>query len=88
MQQTELISDDALIGLSVAIVRRAMGDYERALRKSKKNVAAQSNAEALEKWFLSEYGQLLSFYHGAEIISFCKSNVANNRHRWRGRKPL
>lgn len=57
--------------LIIGVIRRAMEDYKRALRKQDLN-----QIEELEQFFLSEYGQAMTCLHGAEIIEYCKKLVA------------
>ena len=56
--------------LRTAILRRAVVDYKRALKR--KDFA---KIATLEKFFLSGYGQLLSYGHGAYIVETCKQTV-------------
>lgn len=56
--------------LCEAIVKRAVMDYKLALRKRDFYAIAE-----LEKFFLSDYGQLLSRDHGELIIEKCKKTV-------------
>ena len=75
-RKNNCINPDA--GLEAAILKVARLDYEYALERQK---AAQDPKEAkreiklLEKFFLSEWGQLLSDHHGELIIEKCRKNV-------------
>lgn len=53
--------------IRIAIVKRAVGDYRIALRTN--NLHRQKK---LEKFFLSGWGQLLSYGRGQYIIEQCK----------------
>ena len=53
-----------------AIVAQAMADYKAALRRDNHAQIAE-----LEKFFLSGYGQLLSWNHGELIIERCRKAV-------------
>ena len=53
--------------LRVAILRQAVRDYITALRRRDAYNMAQ-----LERFFLGEWGQLLSRYNGRYIIEHCK----------------
>ena len=53
--------------LRAAIVRRAVKDYVIALKKDDKQKISY-----LERWFLSKWGQLLSYNNGVYIIAKCK----------------
>lgn len=55
--------EDPWLLLSAAIVKQAMIDLKTALRYGN-----NANVNALKKWFLSDYGQMLSFNHGEYII--------------------
>lgn len=56
--------------IRVAIIRQAIRDYRAVLRT--KNFHAQ---KSLERFFLGEWGQLLSDGHGEYIIERCKKEV-------------
>ena len=58
--------------LRIAILRQAVVDYKRALKRKDPAKIAE-----LERFFLSEYGQFLSNYSGRYIIEKCKQNVNN-----------
>ena len=57
--------------LRFAIIWQAVKDYESALRKRD-----EGECITLERWFLSDWGQLLSCYTGEQIIKKCKVRVA------------
>lgn len=59
--------------LRFAIIQQAVKDYESALRGRDEGKRA-----ALERWFLSDWGQLLSEYMGEQIIEKCKGRVKKN----------
>lgn len=54
---------DGYENVRVAIIKQAIDDYKRALCEDAKGKIA-----TLEKWFLSEWGEMLSGYNGAYII--------------------
>ena len=58
--------------LRTEIVRAAVTDYKRALRKSRRAGYVSDEQIQLEKWFLSKWGQLLSGYNGEYIIERCR----------------
>lgn len=64
--------------LRCAIVLQAVKDYRKALKYGKPH-----EAKALEKWFLSEWGQLLSRDNGAYIIEKVKQDVKGGAHNGR-----
>lgn len=57
--------------LRTEIVRRAVNDLKRALRKSKKDGAICNEQIAMERWFLSNWGQFLCENRGEYIIERC-----------------
>lgn len=60
--------------LRTQIVRSAVKDYENALRKSNRLGAACKEQRELERWFLSNWGQLLSGDNGEYIIEKCRKS--------------
>ena len=65
--------------IAAAIILQAMKDYKRALlrvrkRKSKHN---EKKVRELERFFLSAWGQSLSFDRGEYIIARCREEVSN-----------
>ena len=64
---TTHFNDEGLILLQAAILEQAIHDYKIELKCG--------GGHRLEKWFLSEWGQMLSRWHGEEIIERCKREV-------------
>lgn len=62
--------EEGYIKLQCAIVQQAIKDFKKALRQ--KNAA---HIQALERWFLSPWGQRLSENNGARIIAVIKQEV-------------
>ena len=60
--------------IRAAIIRRAVLDYQYALRY--RNYAQIAN---LERFFLSEWGEFLSYGHGKYIIEHTRKIVRNIR---------
>lgn len=58
---------DSYGNVRLAILRQAIEDYKRALRNNKHH-----ETKALERWFLSEWGEALSGNNGAYIIEKVK----------------
>lgn len=56
--------------LRAAILKRAVMDYKTAI--ASRNFYAMAS---LERFFLSDYGQLLSYHHGKYIIDRCKGKL-------------
>ena len=54
--------------LAIAICGQAAKDYRIEIRKSVKCGEKTMGAKKIEKFFLSEYGDLLSFGQGNQII--------------------
>lgn len=78
MIDPQKINEDGMYELILAIVRQAMHDYEFSLR-GKKQMTQDRRAytpEEMERWFLSEYGELLCAGRGQQVIDLCRKNVA------------
>lgn len=69
--------DEAILKLMGAIINQAQRDYERALKMMKvsKDPRYKIAVIDLERFFLSDYGEALSFDHGEAIICNCKKHV-------------
>ena len=63
---------DAYNRLRTEIVRSAVRDYEKAIRKSIRQGEVCEEQESLEKWFRSKWGQFLSGDNGEYIIERCR----------------
>lgn len=70
------MNDEGLENLRVAILQQAVKDYIAALRYNSDNEAYR-----LEKFFTSEWGELLSNNHGDFIISECKKRAKRDCKR-------
>ena len=64
------MEEDGHILLAAAIIKQAMTDYKNALREEDEN-----EIRVCERFFLSEWGQLLSAHHGEYVIERCKKEV-------------
>ena len=64
------MNDEGLENLRIAILQQAAKDYISALRYNE-----GAKAYKLEKFFKSEWGELLSDNHGDFIISECKKRA-------------
>jgi hypothetical protein len=58
------------VDLAAGIVKQAMFDYKKAPKENKESVI-----EECEQFFLSDWGQWLSDYHGEKIIRICRNAV-------------
>lgn len=58
--------------LRTEIVRSVVKDLEDAVKKSKRQGAICEEQKRLEKWLLSQWGQLLSGDNGEYIIERCR----------------
>lgn len=67
---TTHFNDEGLILLQAAILEQAIHDYKIELKCG--------GGHRLEKWFLSEWGQMLSRGHGDEIIERVRREVNND----------
>ena len=74
-------TNEAWLALATAVVRQAVEDYKLALWDYKKTGDSLSEAEALERWFTSRYGQLLCFDQGEYIVRLAKEEVRNGQYR-------
>lgn len=81
MTDFNALDERGILELLAAIDKQAMRDYETALREGEKD-----KAKALERWFLSEWGQQLTLNHGEIIIEQCKKKVAAQPKRARRRR--
>lgn len=70
---TTHFNDEGLILLQGAILEQATHDYKIELKCG--------GGQSLEKWFLSEWGQMLSRGHGEQIIERCKREVNYDKER-------
>ena len=62
--------------LMIAILQQAAKDYRTALKRKNKKQAAR-----LEKWFMSDWAQLLSNDMGEIIIKKCREQVGESKRR-------
>jgi hypothetical protein len=62
--------------LAIAILQQAAKDYRTALKNKNKKRAA-----SLEKWFMSDWAQLLSNDMGEIIIKKCRDQIGDKRRR-------
>lgn len=65
-----------VLRLQTGIIKQAVDDLRAAIRAGE-----DSKADALEKWFLSEWGQLLSFGTGQYIVEKVKKEEAIREQR-------
>jgi hypothetical protein len=63
--------------LRTAVVKDAVNDYHKALKKSDRIGEVCREQTALEHWFLSPWGQILSGDNGELIIEKCRENYKN-----------
>jgi hypothetical protein len=67
--------------LRIAIIRSAVMDLRTAIRKSNRVGYKCDEQKALEKWFLSSWGQLLSGDTGEYIIEKCRKTYKTQAHK-------
>ena len=60
--------------LRTEIVKSAVSDYRKALKKTDRIGAVCREQRALERWFLSPWGQMLSGDNGELIIEKCRGS--------------
>lgn len=70
------------LDLSNAIIRRAIFDYKNAVKKLNNDVLSFAKRRNLERrkkeiecFFLSDYGQIITFDHGEEILERLKQET-------------
>ena len=61
---------DGYANLQIGIIQQAITDYKRALRQG-----YEGKARALERWFLSSWGEMLSGGNGIYIIEQVRKEV-------------
>lgn len=59
--------------LRTEIVRSAVNDLKKGIRKSKREGAVCKEQRAMERWFLSAWGQMLCGDNGEYIIERCRA---------------
>ena len=69
------------------IVKSAVNDYKNALRKSDRLRCVCEAQIALEEWFLSSWGQLLSGDNGEYIIEKCRKTYKTSVSK-KGRQKI
>lgn len=78
---------DEYEALRTEIVRSAVMDLQRAMRKSDRLGFVCNEQIRLERWFLSKWGQALSGDNGEYIIEMCQKSYRNKPHG-NGKKQL
>lgn len=66
--------------LQTEIVKSAVDDLRKAIRKSKRLGYVCEEQTNLEKWFMSPWGQLLSGGNGGYIIEKCQQTYRTRSH--------
>lgn len=69
--------------LAIAICKAAADDYERELRLSDKQGEKTKGAEAIERFFLGDWGEMLSFGKGELILELLREKHAKKTYRKR-----
>ena len=75
---------DFYMTLRAEVVRLAIDDLKKAMRKSDRLGYVCDAQRNLEKWFLSRWGQALSDDNGERIIEMCRRTYK----RGAGERPL
>ena len=68
------------------IVRLAVADLRKAIKKSKRMGVICAEQVELEQWFLSPWGQMLSGDNGRYIIEKCNQTYKRYPYRKRRRR--
>ena len=66
--------------LAIAVCKAAADDYARKLKKSDKAGKKTEGAKAIERFFLSEWGELLSFSKGELILELLREKHAKKTY--------
>ena len=66
--------------LRAEIVRSAVFDYKKALRKSDRIGTICEEQAKLERWFLSQWGQFLSGDNGEYIMEQCRKTYKTREY--------
>ena len=77
MTDLNCVDNEGIHQLVVGIVKQAMTDYKYALqgRRQGHSYGPMIGAEAMEDWFLSQYGQLLCAGHGVAVIESVRRDL-------------
>ena len=67
--------------LRTAVVKSAVDDYKKALKKSDRVGCVCEEQKKLEAWFMSRWGQVLSGDNGEYIIEKCRQSYRSKTHR-------
>ena len=73
--------------LRTEIVKSAVNDYKKALRKSNRIGVVCDEESQLEEWFLSKWGQLLCGDTGEYIIERCRQTYKSSASK-KGRQRI
>lgn len=65
------VEDEPYLMLDAAILKQAVYDLKKAIKNGN-----NAEAKALKKWFLSDYGQLLSFGKGQYYIDLTERIIS------------
>lgn len=68
-----LTEGDGYLALAAAIIQKAVCDYFKAAKSDRKNKYIEM--KRLEDFFLSDWGETLSFGQGVEIVRLCRKGA-------------
>ena len=68
--------------LRTEIIKAAVYDLKKAIRKSNRLGAVCDEQKKMESWFLSSWGQLLSGDNGEYIIEKCHKDYKKDNQRY------
>jgi hypothetical protein len=71
---------DRYADLAIAIIEQAKRDYKNALQGTRTK-EKEKDIKDCETFFLSEWGQSLTFWNGEFVIERCRREVAQARER-------
>ncbi len=72
--------------LAIAVVKSAADDYRKAVKRARKTGGNPVGGRAIERFFKSEYGDLLTFGHGEEIWRQLKKEGEENAGKNEGKR--
>ena len=76
-------SNEGYEALAAAILQQAVIDYKKIAKRKIKNAsdkkAKESELKTIERFFLSGYGQSLSYHHGEYIVERCRKEAGQKK---------
>lgn len=70
--------------LAIAVVELAARDYRNAIKQARKTGKNPVGVRSIERFFKSDYGDLLTFGHGEEVLRKLKQESEQEYEQERG----